>query len=178
MNESQPYWGKYRGTVTNNLDPENRGRLNVLVPEVLGLLPSTWAECCAPMSGMTGAAAGVFMVPPIGAAVWVEFEHGDPNKPIWTGGRWESTSDVPPMALAPPAIPPGQNIAVQTTLRNLLLVSDAPPTPVSGGIVLKSATGATLIVNDSGIYIDNGKGATIQLVGPSVTINNGALTVL
>jgi len=43
--------------------------------------------------------------------------------------------------------------------------------------MLKSATGATLIVNDTGIYITNGKGAAITLVGPTVTINNGALTV-
>lgn len=83
---SQGFWGKYRGTVINNVDPENRARLQVMVPDVLSLIPSSWAECCAPLSGMTGAAAGVFMVPPIGAAVWVEFEQGDPNKPIWTGG--------------------------------------------------------------------------------------------
>ena len=29
-----------------------------MVPDVLGLLPSSWAECCAPVSGMTGAAVG------------------------------------------------------------------------------------------------------------------------
>lgn len=175
---SRQYWGKYRGTVVNNLDPEQRARLLLTVPDVLGLMSSTWAECCAPLAGMTGAASGVFMVPPIGAGVWVEFEQGDPNKPIWTGGRWGSTADVPPMALAPPPIPPGQNLAMQTTLQNLLLVSDSAPTPVSGGIVLKSTTGAMLVVNDSGIYINNGKGASITLIGPAVTVNNGALVVI
>jgi hypothetical protein len=172
------FWGKYRGTVVTNLDPENRARIQVMVPDVLGPVPSSWAECCAPVSGMTGAAAGVFLVPPVGAAVWVEFEHGDPNRPVWTGGRWESSADVPPMALAPPPIPPGQTFAIQTTLQNLVLVSDAAPTPVSGGIVLRSATGAMLVVNDSGIYINNGKGASITLVGPTVTVNNGALVVI
>ena len=44
--------------------------------------------------------------------------------------------------------------------------------------MLKSATGATLIVNDTGIYIQNGKGAMITMIGPTVTINNGALTVI
>jgi hypothetical protein len=172
------YWGKYRGTVTLNLDPENRGRIQVLVPDVVSLVPTTWAECCAPVSGMPGVAAGVFLVPPVGAAVWVEFEQGDPNRPVWTGGRWESTADVPPLALAPPPIPPGQNFAIQTTLQNLLIVGDSAPTPVSGGIVLKSATGAMLVVNDSGIYINNGKGASITLIGPTVTVNNGALVVI
>jgi hypothetical protein len=54
-------------------------------------------------------------------------------------------------------------------------VSDLPgPT---GGIMLKSTTGATIIVNDTGIYIQNGKGASIVMVGPTVTVNAGALVV-
>jgi hypothetical protein len=65
---------------------------------------------------------------------------------------------------------------MQTTLQNGITVNDVPgPT---GGIMLKSATGATIIVNDTGIYIQNGKGASIVMVGPSVTINNGALAVI
>jgi hypothetical protein len=172
------FLGKYRATVVNNIDLENRGRLQLTIPDVLGLVPSTWAECCAPFSGLTGTAAGFFAIPPIGAAVWVEFEQGDQNRPIWTGGRWASAADVPPMALAPPAIPPGQNVVIQTTLQNMLAVSDAPPTPATGGIVLKSTTGAMIVVNDTGIYINNGKGAMITLVGPAVTVNNGALVVI
>jgi hypothetical protein len=67
-------------------------------------------------------------------------------------------------------------ITFQTPLQNGLTITDLPgPT---GGIVLKSATGATLIVNDTGIYLQNGKGAFLTLVGPAVTINNGALSVI
>ena len=118
---------------------------------------------------------GVYLVPPIGAAVWVEFEHGDPSYPIWTGCRWGGQSDVPPLARA--GLPASPNVVMQTLGQHMLMVSDMPPTPASGGIVLKSATGAMIIVNDSGIYINNGKGAAITLVGPTVTINNGALAV-
>ena len=57
-------------------------------------------------------------------------------------------------------------------------MSDAPPTPVTGGIVLKSTTGAMIVVNDSGIYISNGKGAMITMVGPTVDVNIGALTII
>ena len=60
----------------------------------------------------------------------------------------------------------------------MIMISDMPPSPVTGGIVLKSATNAMIVVNDSGIYINNGKGASIMLVGPNVTINNGALVVI
>lgn len=97
---SEKYYGKYRGTVLNNIDPEQRGRLTLLVPDVLGIVPSSWAESCAPLAGPTGPPMGVYLVPPIGAGVWVEFEHGDPSYPIWTGCRWGSTADVPPLAKA------------------------------------------------------------------------------
>jgi hypothetical protein len=120
----------------------------------------------------------VFAIPQIGAGVWIEFEQGDPDYPIWTGGFWGMASEVPPLALAPPPIPPGQNIVLQTTGQSTLILSDAVPSPTTGGIILKSPTGAMIVVNDSGIYISNGKGAAITIVGPTVTINNGALTIL
>ena len=60
----------------------------------------------------------------------------------------------------------------------MIMISDMPPTPATGGIMLKSTTGAMIVVNDSGIYISNGKGAMITMIGPTVTINNGALVVI
>ena len=75
--------------------------------------------------------------------------------------------------MAPPGLP---SIVLQTSGQNAVVVSDVPgPT---GGIVLRSLTGATIIVNDSGIFIQNGKGASIVLAGPIVDINNGALTII
>jgi len=173
---NKQYFGKYQGTVTQNIDPLGRGRLQVTVPDVLGLLPCTWAEACAPLAGPTGPPMGVYMVPPIGAGVWVEFEKGDPSLPIWTGCRWGSRSDVPTLAQA--GLPTSPNIVMQTLGQHTLMISDMAPTPATGGIVLKSATNAMIVVNDSGIYISNGKGATIQLVGTSIDFNQGALTIL
>ena len=168
------FYGKYRGTVINNIDPELRGRLIVSVPDVLNLIPSSWAEPCVPLAGPTGPPMGVYMVPPIGAGVWVEFEKGDPNFPIWTGCRWGAPSDVPPLAHL--GLPVSPNIVMQTAGQQSLVISDLPgPT---GGIMLKSATGASIIVNDTGIYIQNGKGAMLTLIGPAVSINNGALNII
>jgi hypothetical protein len=167
------FYGKYRGTVLNNIDPEFRGRLMCMVPDVLGPVPSSWCEACAPLAGPTGPQMGAYMVPPIGAGVWVEFEQGDPGRPIWSGCRW-GIGDVPALALA--GLPISPNICLQTAAQNTLVISDLPgPT---GGIMLKSTTGATLIVNDTGIYIQNGKGAMITLIGPTVDVNAGALTVI
>jgi hypothetical protein len=169
------FYGKYRGLVIENIDPEQIGRVLVQVPDVLGEIPSSWAMPCVPAAGIQ---AGCFVVPPIGSQVWVEFEQGDPDYPIWTGGFWGLVADVPIFATAPPAIPPGQNIVLQTTGQNMVMVSDAPPTPLTGGIVLKSVSGAMIVVNETGIYISNGQGATITLVGPAVDINIGGLTVI
>lgn len=167
------YYGKYRGTVVNNVDPMLRGRLQVMVPDVLGPAPSSWAEACAPLAGPTGPPMGAYLVPPVGAGVWVEFEGGDPNHPIWSGCRWGAPADVPPLAHA--GLPASPNVVLQTAGQHALVISDLPgPT---GGLMLRSAGGATLIVNDTGIYIQNGRGASIVMTGPTVDVNTGALTV-
>ena len=171
MNDAQRYYGKYRGTVLNNVDPMQIGRLLVQVPDVTGLTPSSWAMPCFPF---TGKQMGAYMIPQIGTGVWVEFEQGDPDHPIWSGCWFGSAAEVPALALA--GNPASPNVVLQTSLQNSIVISDLPgPT---GGIMLKSTTGATIIVNDTGIYIQNGKGASLVMVGPSVTINNGALTVI
>jgi uncharacterized protein involved in type VI secretion and phage assembly len=169
--EGRRYYGKYRGVVVSNIDPKQMGRITVMVPDVSNVNLSTWAMPCLPLGGIQ---MGVFAVPPIGAGVWVEFERGDPNYPIWTGCFYGSAADVPALARMTP--PPVDGITLQTTLQNGITISDMPgPT---GGIVIKSSTGATLIVNDTGIYIQNGKGASIVMTGPTVTINQGALVIV
>lgn len=174
MTRTDKYYGKYRGTVLNNFDPEQRGRIMAIVPDVLGIAPSNWALPCVPIAGKQ---EGTFMVPQIGAGVWIEFEQGDPDFPIWVGGFWGSAAEVPILALVPPPIPPGQNIVFQTTGQNSIILSDAPPTPLTGGIILKTATNAMLVVNDSGIYMQNGKGASLCMAGPTVFINQTALVI-
>ena len=169
------FFGKYRGLVIDNIDPLQIGRVLAEVPSVLGETPSSWAMPCVPGAGIQ---AGVFIAPPIGSQVWIEFEQGDPDYPIWTGGFWGLPADVPALALAPAAIPPGQTIVLQTTGQNMLALSDAPPSPTSGGIILEAPGGAMIVVNEAGVFITNGKGATITLVGPAVSVNSGGLSVV
>jgi uncharacterized protein involved in type VI secretion and phage assembly len=171
MSDALRYYGIYRGTVINNVDPMFMGRIMVTVPDAGGITPSTWAMPSVPLSGKQ---MGAFMVPQIGAGVWIQFEAGDPDKPVWTGGWWGDPAEVPALALA--GVPGDPNIVLQTTLQNAVVISDLPGP--SGGIMLKSTTGATIIVNDTGIYIQNGKGASIIMTGPTVTINAGVLVVV
>jgi Type VI secretion system/phage-baseplate injector OB domain len=172
---SRRFYGKYRGLVIENIDPLQIGRVLLQCPDVLGETPSSWAMPCVPVAGIQ---SGCFVVPPIGSQVWVEFEQGDPDYPIWTGGFWGTVGDVPVFATAPPPIPPGQNIVLQTPGQNMILISDSAPTPATGGIVLKGASGAMIVVNETGIYLSNGQGATITLIGPTVAVNISALTVV
>jgi uncharacterized protein involved in type VI secretion and phage assembly len=170
MPEGARHYGKYRGTVVNNIDPLQKGRLLVQVPDVLGLGVSSWAMPCVPIAGPQ---MGTYVIPLIGSKVWIEFEGGNADYPIWTGGFWGSAAEVPVLAFA--GIPASPNIVLQTTGQNTIVVSDLPgPT---GGIMLKSMTGASIIVNDTGIYIQNGKGASLIMTGPATTINNGAMVI-
>ncbi len=167
---SGSFYGKYRGTVRNNIDPMLKGRLLVEVGDVGGNLLSSWASPCLPVAGPN---MGMFTVPPIGAGVWIEFERGDPDHPIWVGGFF-SEVDVPLMARM---VPPGVSaITLQTQGKNGIVISDVPgPT---GGILIQTTTGAMISVSDVGITITNGKGAVLSLMGPTVDVNLGALTVV
>lgn len=168
---SGPFLGKYRGVVLNNVDPMMIGRLLIQVPDVAGLAPTSWAMPCVPVAGIQN---GMLGLPLPGSGVWVEFEQGDPDKPIWVGCFWGSAAEVPALAkVIPPGVP---GLAYQTPLQNGIVISDVPgPT---GGILIKTMTGASISVSDTGIIIQNGKGASIALTGPSVVVNAGALTVI
>jgi uncharacterized protein involved in type VI secretion and phage assembly len=167
------YYGKYRGVVVDNIDPELRGRIQAIVPDVTSLIPSTWAEACVPIAGGPPP-MGVYVVPPIGANVWIEFEQGDPDYPVWTGCMWGTQTEVPDLALA--GLPGSPSIVLQTMGQNMFVLSDLPgPT---GGIMLISSSGASILINDVGITISNGQGATIELIGPSIALNEDALTIV
>ena len=79
------FFGKYRGIVTNVEDPEKLGRIVAQVPEVLQEMPSPWA---LPATPFAGPGHGLVLIPEVGDGVWIEFEAGDPSRPIWTGGWW------------------------------------------------------------------------------------------
>jgi len=85
------FYGKYRGVVQDVNDPEGLARIRANVPEVLDTEVSPWAWPCSTYAGPD---VGLHAVPPVGAGVWIEFEAGDPSRPIWTGTWWGS-GDVP-----------------------------------------------------------------------------------
>jgi uncharacterized protein involved in type VI secretion and phage assembly len=162
-----PVCGKHRGEVLDNIDPLSLARLQVSVPDVPGA-DGQWAMPSLPYAGPQ---VGFVAVPPVGAHVWVEFEAGDPNFPIWTGCFW-APGELPSAAASPEE-------KVFKTDSILLQWSDAPG---SGGFRIEVGPPAvssqvTLRIEDGKIEIDNGEGAQIVLDGGAVTVNQGALEV-
>lgn len=158
------FFGKYRGTVSNNIDPQQQGRVQVSVPAVLGEGSLSWAMPCTPYGG---SGVGSFTVPPIGANVWVEFEGGDADYPIWSGCFW-GIGEVP-------AVPALAEMKVIKTDTATITINDLPGV---GGIKIETAMGMKIEISAVGIEISNGVGASIKLMGPKVSINDSALEVI
>lgn len=157
------FFGKYRGKVENNIDPLQQGRVQVSVPAVLGDGRLSWAMPCVPFAGNS---VGLFLVPPTGANVWVEFEGGDPDYPIWSGCFW-APGEVP----VSPAL---AEMKVWKTATATITINDVPG---AGGITIETTTGARIAISATGIEIVNGQGASIKLTGPQISLNDGALEV-
>lgn len=164
------YYGKYRGTVLTNIDPLGQGRLFVQVTDPLGLFPSSWAMPCVPWGGTQ---TGMVVVPPPHAGVWIEFEQGNPDYPIWTGFWWGKTADPPVLARTVKPLPTVLFLGLPPLL-TMLSISDAPmginPLP---GITMQCGM-SSITINAQGINIMAPK---IQINGVTI-INNGALTVM
>jgi uncharacterized protein involved in type VI secretion and phage assembly len=165
---SEPFYGKYRGKVTDNEDPLMLGRIKALVPDVMGDQESGWAMPCAPFGG---SGLGFFALPAVGAGVWIEFEQGDPDYPIWSGCWWGSVAEVPPILLAPPY----KKVMLKTEGGHSITLDD---TPGIGGISLETSGGQKIKLTALGIEIDDGQGGAIKMMGPQVSINDGALEVI
>ena len=162
-----PFWGKYRGIVTDNDDPYRIGRIRARVPDVFGLsAESGWATPCAPFGGN---AAGFFALPSVGTGVWMEFEHGDPDYPIWSGCLWGTSAEMPTALVSP-----SEQVLIVTAGGTSITLSDVAG---KAGITLETAGGAKITMTSTGIELDNGNGATVKLNGSSVSVNDGALDV-
>ncbi|HMV68781.1 MAG TPA: phage baseplate assembly protein V [Myxococcota bacterium] len=134
-------FGKFRGRVLDNVDADGLGRLLVQVPAV-PTAELSWALPCSPYAGP---GVGLFALPPIGANVWVEFEEGDPSRPIWTGCFW-GPGEVPS-----PAGDPG--VVVLGTPALLVVIDDEEGVTVA----VKPAGSADRVfveINAGGVVID------------------------
>lgn len=162
------FLGKHRGVVSQNLDPEQRGRLLVRVPKVLGDR-EVWALPCVPYAGES---KGFYCIPDTDTVVWIEFEGGDANYPIWTGCLWKK-GDIPRADALP-------TVKFLKTDKFTLRIDDA-----TGEITIENQSGAQIVLGALGVTIKGAQvtvqtssGREVALAADGVNVNKGALKVL
>jgi Type VI secretion system/phage-baseplate injector OB domain len=161
-------YGKYRGFVADNEDPQKRARLKLRVPSVLGDEESDWALPCLPFGGAAG--QGFFSVPEVNAQVWVEFEEGDVHRPLWVGTFWMAQADVPSAA----AISPPTTRLFVTPKGHTLQFDDKDD---EEQILLRHPKEATLVIDkDGSVALTDAKGAklTLDAAGEEVLIEDSS----
>lgn len=162
------FYGKYRGTVENPVDVQGMGRVQVSVPDVFARGTLAWAMPCTQYGGN---GRGLFAVPPKGTNVWVEFERGDPDYPIWSGCFWDAGTapvDAPPTA---------HTKTVLKTDKLLLDVNELTPAPHVFKLEVDTGTEkATIEAGPAGLKLAF-SGSTIELTASGVSINGSNLVV-
>lgn len=161
-------YGKYRGQVVSNRDPLGLGRLQVVVPAVFEET-TVWAEPCVPYAGDD---VGFFAMPPVGAAVWVEFEAGDPEFPIWSGCFWADNQSAPEGGTDP-------GIKVLKTASVTVKVDDN-----ASELLIEVANGASLTLSltelaaVANVVKNEAMTGKTNLSAAGFDVNDGAFTVI
>jgi phage baseplate assembly protein gpV len=151
-------FGKYRGSVEDNADPEGLGRLQVVSPAALGSSGRAWAMPSLPCVPCPEPGVGFSMLPPIGAEVWVEFEEGDPDRPIVTGCLWDSRA-------APPST--ADDVILTTPSGHRLVLSEAR------NEVSVSHPGGSSVKLDAAGRIELSASSTIRMTAAKVELEAG-----
>lgn len=153
------YFGKYRGQVTDNNDPDNLGRVKAKVPRVLGDEESGWA---LPAFCYGGASEqGFFAVPDIGAGVWIEFEGGDLSYPIWSG-TWYTSGAIPESAQPPQKV-------LKTKSGHKIVFDDD-----QGSLTITDSNSNTIAMDNQSIKITAGGATQIVIDAQQIQLVNGA----
>lgn len=171
MSDSNEFYGKYRGIVIAPPDPETNGKLTALV--TLGGTPLTMvAEACVPYAGIQG---GFYAIPTVGAGVWIEFEEGDIDRPIWSGCWWPTGKVLTSFGIGVPF--PTQPVVLQSILGSRIILGNEPTALVT--LETKAgALGPRIVMSAEGIKISYGPTSTIELGPAGVSINGKALVIL
>lgn len=170
------HYGKYRGLVRDNEDPSLLGRLKVSVPSVLGPdVVTGWATPCAPFGGAAG--QGFLFVPSVGAGVWVEFEEGDLEFPVWTGTYWtapDADSQLPKpqdedgTERSEVQNPPTRKI-IKTLKGHTVQFEDADG--AESVLVREGVKGHLIALTQDGIKIIDATGNTIEMTDSAMTLH-------
>lgn len=153
------YYGKYRGQVTDNNDPDNLGRIKAKVPRLLGDEDTGWALPAFIYGGASE--QGLFAVPDVGAGVWIEFEGGDLSYPIWSG-TWYTSGAIPESAK------PGKKVLKTKSGHKVVLDDDG------GTLEITDSNGNTVTMDSSTVKIAAGNAVKIVIDAPQIELVDNA----
>jgi uncharacterized protein involved in type VI secretion and phage assembly len=171
------FFGKYRGLVVDNADPERLGRLRLRVPSVTGPdVVTGWATACVPYGGAAG--QGMLMVPDVGAGVWVEFEEGDLEFPIWVGTFWSKPGgDTELPTVDGSAQDPPTRKILKTAKGHTIEFEDKDSEELV--TIVEAANGNVITMDRNGITITDGaNGNEITLAPDGVTVKSKGTQVV
>jgi phage baseplate assembly protein gpV len=154
------YFGKYRGIVTDVDDPNNQCRIRANVPAVMGEQSCGWAMPSAPFAGD---GHGMVMLPKVGSGVWIEFEAGRIDNPIWSGAWWATGQRPDPQGAA-------VRVIVSEKGHKLILDDDADEVKIVHGSGPEIKMTATEIVLTCGA-------CEIKISNENISLNNGLIKV-
>jgi uncharacterized protein involved in type VI secretion and phage assembly len=149
------HYGKYRGQVTDNNDPNNLGRIRAKVPRLLDDEETGWALPAFIYGGASE--QGLFAVPDVGAGVWIEFEEGDLSKPIWSG-TWFTTGDIPESAQ------PGKKVLKTKSGHKVVLDDDG------GSLEITDSNGNTVTMDSSTVKVAAGNAVKVVIDAPQIEL--------
>lgn len=168
------FYGKYRSFVVDNADPEQLGRLKLQVPSILGRETVTgWALPCVPYGGEAN--QGFLFIPEVGAGVWVEFEEGDLEFPIWVGTFWskpEGSTQLP----KPNSVDGSEQGSVQdpptckiikTKKGHTIQLEDADEGETI--LIMDGTNGHRIFLNQEGVTISDKSGNLIKIADQGIT---------
>ena len=154
------YFGKYRGIVADVDDPQNTCRIRATVPAVLGEHPCGWAMPAMPFAGD---GHGVVMLPAVGSGVWIEFEAGRLDNPIWSGAWWASGQRPDPQG-------PKVRVIVSENGHTVILDDDSDEVRVVHGL------GPEIKMTGSEIVLTVGA-CELKISSTEISLNNGLIKV-
>ena len=148
------------GTISDNEDPENEGRVRANFPWLDDEIETDWFPVAAPFAGND---RGIFFMPHVGDEVVIGFLQGDFNHPVMLGAMWNGQSDAPSEDHRQCMVRSGNGHTIR-------MVDSTPANGSKGALIIQDAHDNMIVMGNGGVTIVS-KG-TLQLKGAAVLIND------